>query len=349
MIRSGYLLPLLLLSNVALAQPAGDAVYSFLNLPTGAAQSASGGIHVASQRTEVDFLNSNPALLDTLHHKNLSLSYLNFLSDINHFNAVYASKFKDLGMVGVNFRYMDYGKFREADASGNVGGEFGVSDYAVSLVFSRRIDSLFSYGIGMEHLFSSYYQGHSYGVAFSGGLYYRSRNQSFSAGLAFHHLGFQMVALRKGNGERFPLRSTLGISKKVPKAPLRVSVQYDHLERWDLSAADAVASKFKTDPITGEQTRRKFTADNLMRHFIFGVEFVPSENFNLLLSYNVQRRKELALDDRPGLSGLAFGVSIKIKRFQLQYGIASYHRSGASNHITVTTNLSEWYGKRVKS
>ena len=48
---------------------------------------------------------------------------------------------------------------------------------------------------------------------------------------------------------------------------------------------------------------------------------------------------------RTGLSGISFGVGIKISKFSLSYGRSTYHLGGASNHLTVVTNLGDFKKK----
>jgi hypothetical protein len=105
----------------------------------------------------------------------------------------------------------------------------------------------------------------------------------------------------------------------------------------------------KIDPITGEEKKEDPLArfgDNFMRHLIFGIEFIPTKNFYVNLGYNYKRRQEMKIEDKVGMVGFSFGFGLKINRFRISYGRASYHVAGASNHFSVTTNLSE-FGHRL--
>jgi hypothetical protein len=69
---------------------------------------------------------------------------------------------------------------------------------------------------------------------------------------------------------------------------------------------------------------------------------VITQNLNIRLAYNYRRRQELKLEDRPGTAGLSYGIGLKVSKFNLSYGRAIYHRSGPSNHISVTTAIGAW-------
>jgi hypothetical protein len=96
---------------------------------------------------------------------------------------------------------------------------------------------------------------------------------------------------------------------------------------------------------TTQQTNFNNFADNLLRHFIFGVEFLPSKSFYISASYNYQRRKEMALIDAPGMVGFSFGAGITLKRFSFSYGRATISSAGASNHFSLLINLSQFYNR----
>ncbi|MGC9344429.1 MAG: hypothetical protein ACP5E3_17120 [Bacteroidales bacterium] len=92
----------------------------------------------------------------------------------------------------------------------------------------------------------------------------------------------------------------------------------------------------------GSQKLEDF-ADNLMRHIILGIEFMPFENFYASMGYNYLRRQELKINNKPGMVGFSWGFGFKISKFHFSYGRASYHLAGGSNHFSLSTNLSEFY------
>ena len=50
----------------------------------------------------------------------------------------------------------------------------------------------------------------------------------------------------------------------------------------------------------------------------------------------------MAIEEKGGMVGFSYGFGMKIKKFRISYGRATYHLAGASNHFSVTMNLSEF-------
>ena len=70
------------------------------------------------------------------------------------------------------------------------------------------------------------------------------------------------------------------------------------------------------------------------------------ENFYLMAGYNYQRRQEMKISSRVAMVGFSYGFGIKISRFHLSYGRATYHLAGASNHFSIATSFSSLYRDR---
>ena len=68
------------------------------------------------------------------------------------------------------------------------------------------------------------------------------------------------------------------------------------------------------------------------------------------MGYNHQRRQELKLkeDSKSGMVGFSFGFGIKIKKFQFDFARSIYSLAGASNHIGITTKLSDFVKKEAE-
>jgi hypothetical protein len=123
-----------------------------------------------------------------------------------------------------------------------------------------------------------------------------------------------------------------------------------NLQKPDLSYKNKSRGDFQEiDVVTGEPAGRgkiEDFADKFMRHMIFGVEFSPFKSFCLRGGYNYQRRSELKVQSRAAMVGFSWGFGLKISKFNLSYGRASYHLAGASNHFSLTTDFSSFYRKK---
>jgi hypothetical protein len=85
-----------------------------------------------------------------------------------------------------------------------------------------------------------------------------------------------------------------------------------------------------------------------MRHMILGGELLLTKNFNIRFGYNHLRRKELTIEEKRGLVGFAWGFGLRVNRFHISYGSASFYVGQNTNHFSVTTNLNS-FKKKNKS
>ena len=124
--------------------------------------------------------------------------------------------------------------------------------------------------------------------------------------------------------------------------PIRFSVILTHLETPDMTYINTNAAQ-TINLATGLPIVQNITlADKVFRHFIFGAEILVSQNFNIRLGYNVERRQELSIPNDKGTVGYSIGAGIRINKFHISYGLTEYSLAGASNTFTITSNLSEF-------
>lgn len=342
-----FLVVILLFPLSLFAQRTANGTFAVSRIAIAPLSSALAGSQIASYADDVNQLAVNPGFYDEEVHQDVSLGYLNYLAGINQASLAYAHVWDSVGIVSGYLRYFDYGTFQETNESGAELGEFKAADYELGINFSRPYGDRLSYGATFKQYFSSMYQYFAYGVALDLGAYYHS-DGGFAAGLVVDDIGWKMVDYTGASNELLPVSVNIAVAKSFDKAPLRFGLQYNHLEQWDLGASDANAlNDLRIDPLTGEEERRVFTADNLARHLALSVAFTPSDAFNLMVGYDFRKRLELAISERPGLVGFSLGARVHIKRFGLQYAITSYHLGGASNHLAITTNLEEWRTKKA--
>jgi len=138
--------------------------------------------------------------------------------------------------------------------------------------------------------------------------------------------------------EKLPFDISIGLSQKFAHAPFRMSVVVHHLNKPDLSYEIPIDDNVV---LNQETTSNKLAniADLTLRHFIFGMELVPSNNFYLSFGLNYQRRQELKLENYSGLSGFSAGLGLKIKKFNFNYGISRFNKSGSMHNFTFSLNL----------
>lgn len=330
---------LIVLSTQIKAQIGGTSTYNFLNLIHSARVSSLGGDVIAINDNDFNLTYHNPALLTPEMNHDMVLNYVNYFTDINYGYVAYATNIQDKGIFAGGINYINYGVFTAADEKGLVTGEFKAAEYSFNLMYSRSIDSIFRFGFNIKPILSTLEKYTSFGLAADIGVVYSKPNSLFTAALVLKNVGAQLKTYTSER-ESIPFNIQLGISQKLKHAPLLFSVTFDHLERWDLTYdKDEESSSFDGLSDKESQSTIDKIADQFMRHVIIGIEFSPVQNLYLRAGYNYRRRQEMIIESRTSTIGFSWGFGIKISKFYLSYGRATYHLAGASDHFSVSTNL----------
>ena len=218
---------------------------------------------------------------------------------------------------------------------------------ALLVGYSMQLNERISVGSTLKMIYSDYYLYSSFGLAADiGGTYYDSAN-NVTVSVVGRNIGAQLKSYVSGNNEPLPIEVQAALSKRLEHVPFRINLTYRHLEKFDITYIDPEDPK-NFDPITGEQNIQPISfGEKLARHFIIGGEFLFSQNFHARVAYNFQRRREMIVDTHKQTVGFSWGFGMRISKFQIGYGRASYHIAGASNHFTITTNLADFYTKKT--
>lgn len=313
------------------AQIGTNGTYRFLKLPQSPREAALGG-KAALVLGDFGLSLSNPALLNGDMNKELLFQYTPYNAGINYGNVQYAFSSKKGKNFSLGVQSFSYGKFTQTNANGDVTGEFSAADFALYASHAMQLSDRFSMGMNAKVIFSSLYDYQSVGLAADLAVHYVNEDESFQSAIIASNIGAQIVSYPGSPREPLPFELQLGLSKQLDKAPFRLFLMADNLQKWDLAYDEAQLVR------SGER-ERIFTFDKLFRHFSGGVEFQPSDKFTLRGGYNYMRQQELKLVNRNALSGFSFGIGFKMGRYIIDYALASYHIAGTSNHLSVRTNL----------
>ncbi|MBS0011115.1 MAG: type IX secretion system protein PorQ [Bacteroidales bacterium] len=323
------MLILLLASGLAnlYSQTGGDKVYEFLNLSPNAYVSALGGLNISTFSNDPSMALFNPALSGPLSSGTLSMNYVNYIAGINYGSLMYSHHTDSTGSFAAGINYLNYGRLTRADEAGNINGYFKASEYALNIIYSRQIDSSFSLGANIKPIISQLESYISLGIAMDIGAAWQSSDGLVNAGLSIRNMGLQLTSYT-GRREKLPFEIMAGISAGLKHAPFRFSLTARHMEKYKM-LYDASEQDGQSYSKTEE------AAQNIMRHLIFGVEILPTENFYIAAGFNYKRRKELMFENKTSTVGLSLGAGIKTTSVDISISRARYHLAAASTNFSI--------------
>lgn len=328
----------------AAAQQSGR-VYEFLGLPATARITALGGYAFPVADPDLGMALTYPSLMTPEMSTHLSLNFADYFGDINYGTVAFARNFQKTGPLSFSVQYINYGLFQEADETGQLFGNFTAGEYSFMLGWGRRLNERFFLGSNLKSIHSYYHEYSSWGLAVDVSVSYLAPHQLFAASAVVRNIGLQLRRFRPGPAEALPFEIVVGASHKFANAPLRLVFVAHNLQRFDLTYPTiqpiTVIQTQQREPSFGEQLSD--LGDQLMRHAIFGLEFVPGQNFNFRVGYNYRRRQEMKVESKISTVGLSWGFGIRIARFHLNYGRSNYHLAGAPNHISISTSLTDLF------
>jgi len=313
------------------SQTGGRRAYEFLNLTHSGLVASLGGANVSLKTNDPGLAYHNPSLLFGEMDKSLSLSYSRYLAGINYGQVLYSGSLKTNTTFAAGLTYINYGNFTEADASGTITGSFSASEYAFSLIISKRIDSAFTVGIDIKPVLSHLEKYSSFGMAVDLGASWHPAGKPVSAGIVIRNTGCQITTYTGGKHQLTPFEIMAGATVKPYHSPFRFSLTIRHLEKFDLTHQYT-----STNQMTAGNKSDGFL-ENIMRHFVVGAEIIPHKNFYFSAGYDYQRRKELMVESKSGFTGFSWGFGINTSFLSFEFGRATYHIAGSSNHISLIT------------
>jgi hypothetical protein len=333
-----FIILLAALSYSGQAQRGGESTFGLLHLTQSAKIASLGGNQVGLAGNDLAMLLHNPAILDSSFTQQVSMSYVPYMADISYGFGGIAWHFDQAGTFALGFHHIGYGDFIAAEESGLRTGNFTAGESMIQLTYSRPLSPRLTAGLSIKPVFSRIEAYNSWGMATDLGLFYKSNDKLFQAGLTLRNYGRQLTAYDNAPLETLPADLQVGLSKKLEHAPFRFS----------LTAQDLFSGSLQyTLPESGDGSSSSFTEDGnafekAARHISIGAEFVPSGNFYVAGGINPRRRAELKMANRPSTVGFTWGFGIKIYKLNFSYGSGRYHLGGSSNHFSITTNLSSF-------
>jgi hypothetical protein len=333
------------------AQIGGISTYKFIDQTNSARIAGLGGDFLTIKDNDITLTLANPSLITAEMSNTLSLSLVSLNSGYKYGYAMYGRDFKSVGSFVATLQFINYGTLTYADETGSTNGTFTANELALNIGWGRTLSPHFSIGANAKMIYSALETYHSFGIAVDASGTYTSLDENFAASLIAKNIGYQIVPYYPGNHEPLPFEMQIGLSERLRHIPLRFSLLYNNIEKWDLSYTDPTDPANQKDPITGETKKKssvgKF-ADNFMRHIVLGGELTIAKAFSIRLGYNYRRRQELELYNKTGLSGFSLGFGLHIKMFDISYARTTYSAYGGlnPNYFTISTNLQGFIKKK---
>jgi len=340
--RRSYSFPLAFLPAMAFAQLGGQHAFRVLDIPNSARASALGGNYIAVRDNDINLGLFNPALLHKGMERQVALSYLPYFSGINIGYAGYAHHFDSLGATFAgNVQYVDYGTFTRTDESGQELGEFKAGEYVFQVGGGIPLDSLFSVGANVKFITSNLDTWNSTAWAIDVGGVFHKPVLGVTVAAMLRNFGYQTSTFT-GTREKLPFQAQLGATYKFRHAPFRLGLMLEQLQRWDLTYEDPNAAA-RIDPTTGEVIVDKTSRfEKAMLHVVPSAEILLGDNFMLRVAYNYRRRQEMVLPDKPAITGLSFGVGLRVSKLHISYGYSQMHLAGISNTFTLAARFADF-------
>ena len=349
----GWLLGVLIVTPVF--GQAGTSVFSFLGLPASARQNALGGSNVSLNEGYLSAFMCNPALLSDSTDKQIELGY-GYYGASQHFGAAMYSQNLGLNYFAGGIHYLNYGKFEYADEYGNlIGTTFSAQDILINLAYARQLNAMFTVGVSIKPVISSYEIYNSFALGADVGGHFVLPGEGLEVGLSLQNIGWQLKGFYTdidGSSylEILPLNLQLGVSYKLPHAPLRFSFTAHNLQTWNLTYQTAnIGTKRGDERIHYSTTADVKWYDMLFRHTIWAVDIVPKSNkFWITLSYNHRRRQELRLVDtgagmdQRSLAGFALGAGLNIKGVRVGVAASQYTRSNYTFQFSLALDVNQF-------
>jgi hypothetical protein len=287
----------------ARAADPGEAAYAFLKIGTDARSEAMGGAMtaVADQLGSVFY---NPAALASTAPRSITVSYVNWVTDIQAGSLAAAMAIGQNNRLGIFAQYLDYGKFDPRDVNGDPGDDFSDYDVAIALSSAGRVKQSFAYGFSGRFITESIGDVSSTGLAADLGLTYEFADKRTRAGLAARNLGAQTKPIEGGDKEDLPLTLAAGLSHHLRGTPVLFAV--DALKPADDDFGGAI-----------------------------GVEVAAFKQMIVRAGYNTLVAKIDTGSDSDKLAGLGLGAGFVFEKLTIDYALSLYSELGETHRFSL--------------
>lgn len=304
----------LLLPFACLGQLGGSQNGSILTLPTSAQQMALGTYNITAPCQDVSRQLDNPALLSDSLSGWIQANYQSYFASIQSLSIAYSHTLKS-GNIGFAVKQLGFGEFDAYDITGQPVGSFNASDLLMQTTYSHQ-KGVYRWGASMKLLHSNIELYTSNALLFDLGALFIHPKKDLTVGFTIKNIGISLSEFHQGTNFSAPFDVQAGITFKPERMPLRLSITAHHLHDFDIAYEDSRLLQLQ-DPLGNPLAEEVSFADKLARHVAIGGEFVLGKILKIQLGYNLLKRRELSLENRPSTTGLSWGLAIQTQKWQL--------------------------------
>ena len=319
------------------AQSSGEFVFNVLNTPFSPRMAVlNQPIAIVDKDVNVGVL--NPSVLNDEMHHQISMNFVDYFSDINFVEAVYAFPIKDFGTLSTSFKNVSYGQFIQTDFSANQQGTFSASEQLITIGCGKLILPKIRLGTNVKMVLSSLESYNSVALASDIAISYFDEKSTWSFSFLARNIGRQ-VNQYTSISETIPFTLDFGASKKLEHLPFKFTIGYNNLNRFDLTYSGLYETEI-------EESNAMGFGNKLFSHFEFGGELTIAKRVDLRFGYNALKRNELKVNSYLGTVGFSWGMGVQLNSFRIDFGRSTYHLHGSPNYFSVSSNLNQFLSKR---
>jgi long-subunit fatty acid transport protein len=260
----------------------------------------------------------NPAGLTELSAVNLSLTNVDWITDVQLNHVTFGKPLGDYSAFGVSLTALSMGEMEvtTVDQPEGTGESFTASSYSLSLGYARKMTDRFSVGISGKYIWERISEERASGFAFDFGTLFYTGFKSLRIGMNIANLGPEMKMDGPELGAYYDpqpenpnyddVKSKLAVDPYDLPLTFRFGLAYDLIESPESKLTLSVEAKHPNDNI---------------QQASFGSEYIWKEFFSLRAGYKLNYEEE----------GLTFGGGVKLKagektNLEINYAWADFSR-----------------------
>lgn len=309
----------------------GRSAYEFLEIPTSSRVMGLGGCNVSLVDSDVMISQQNPALLGAEIGSTLGISYMHYMGSANFAGARFAHSVGERGAWAAGIRYLNYGEISGYDQTGSFTGSFTPVDMVCEGTFSHDFTDRLRGGISLKMLYSNYEQYSAFALAADLGINYYDPDHDLSVSAVLKNMGGQLKRF-EDKYDHLPFDVQIGLTKGLGES-FSLSVTAWNLTKWHLPYYS------HSDSESHISKKKESFGSNLMRHLVFGMEYMPAERFYLDLGYNYKTRTDMNSYRRNFFSGFSLGAGFRARAFNVGVAYAMPHKKASTLLLNVGLDI----------